>query len=258
MTDAPLAGPAAPPPQTPPPAKVNSFERLLGVIFSPGETFRSIAQRPDWVVPLIVMVIISVGTIALFAPRIDWDPLRDQLADQMSTQGRDVSDSDLQQMISVSKIVMYIQSVVGIPIATLVIALVFLLAFKMFGGEGDFGQYFSVVIYSFVPQMISSILAVIILLIKGTVRLDAIQTLVMSNLGFLADPTEQAVQFALLSSIDLFTFWTLALLVIGFGLVSKLSKGQVIGIVIAVWLIYVIGKVGLSAAGAAMRSGAAS
>ena len=33
------------------PEKVNSFGRIVGVIFSPKETFESIARRPTWLVP---------------------------------------------------------------------------------------------------------------------------------------------------------------------------------------------------------------
>jgi hypothetical protein len=66
---------------------------------------------------------------------------------------------------------------------------------------------------------------------------------------------DNPARFALLSSIDLFSIWVLALLIIGFGIVSKLPRAQAIGIVVVFWLIYVIGKTGLSALGQLMQPG---
>ena len=39
------------------PEKVNSFGRIVGVIFSPKETFESIARQPTWLVPVIFVTI---------------------------------------------------------------------------------------------------------------------------------------------------------------------------------------------------------
>ena len=41
--------------------KPNSFQRIIGVLFSPDSTFKSIARRPDWVVPLVLLLVISLA-----------------------------------------------------------------------------------------------------------------------------------------------------------------------------------------------------
>ena len=91
---------------------------------------------------------------------------------------------------------------------------------------------------------------------RKSISIEQIQTAVVSNLGFLTSPIDNPARFALLSSIDVFSLWVIVLLVIGFGIVSKLPRAQSIGIVIAFWLIYVIGKTGIAAVGQMVQAGA--
>ena len=58
--------PAAPAP------KPNSFQRIIGVLFSPDATFASIARRPDWVVPLVLIVVLALVNGILVASHIDF------------------------------------------------------------------------------------------------------------------------------------------------------------------------------------------
>jgi hypothetical protein len=39
----------------------SGFGRLIGVLVSPGKTFESIARRPTWLVPLLVLVAVGAG-----------------------------------------------------------------------------------------------------------------------------------------------------------------------------------------------------
>ena len=57
-------------------------------------------------------------------------------------------------------------------------------------------------------------------------------------------------QSAVLSSVDIFMIWTLILLVIGFSTLSRLSRAKSAAIVISLWLVTVVIKVGLAALGA--------
>src|SRR5512142_1178430 len=60
---------AAPPQEKP----SNSFSRMIGVLFSPGETFQEIARKPDFVVPAVVIVAIVFISTLLTVPRIDFE-----------------------------------------------------------------------------------------------------------------------------------------------------------------------------------------
>jgi hypothetical protein len=121
----------------------------------------------------------------------------------------------------------------------------------MFGGEGTFKQAFSVTIYAWLPQVIKGIAMAIIVVARGEVDIALLNNVVMSNLGFLVDMKQQPVLHALLSSLDIFSIWTIALFTIGFSYVSRLSKATSAAIVISLWAIVVVFKLAGAALGAA-------
>jgi len=62
----------APHPVAPAPETTNPFGRLAGVLFSPDETFASIARRPDWLVPLLLFLVLSAVSGYVFAHHVDF------------------------------------------------------------------------------------------------------------------------------------------------------------------------------------------
>jgi len=61
---------ATPPPDSGP--KPNPIQRVIGVIFSPDATMQSIAKRPDWVFPLVLLLITALAAGIIIAPRVDF------------------------------------------------------------------------------------------------------------------------------------------------------------------------------------------
>ena len=75
--------PAAPRPPEAQAAKPSSFARIAGVLFSPGETFRSIARQPDWVVPFLLILLMAIAGTVIVAARVDFvAPIRAQIQEQ--------------------------------------------------------------------------------------------------------------------------------------------------------------------------------
>ncbi|MBI2214444.1 MAG: YIP1 family protein [Acidobacteria bacterium] len=235
-----------------PEAKPNPFAMMLGALFAPGDTFGAVARRPVWVVPLIIYVLFSIAGTVLVMPKIDFESA---VRAQMEKQGQEIDDKTLDMIIGIQKPVVYVSSVVMIPIAILIIAAVHMAGFRAFGGVGTFGQFFSVTTLAWMPLLVQSLIGQIVIFTRKSISVEQIQTAVMSNLGFLTSPIDNPARFALLSSIDLFSIWVVALLIVGFAIVSKLPRAQAIGIVVVFWLIYVIGKTGIAAIGQMMQPG---
>src|SRR4029079_17108731 len=75
MTSIDNTPPASVPPEPPGPTaepKPSAFDRIVGVLISPGETFESIARRPDWGVALAIIVGVSLVASILIATRVDY------------------------------------------------------------------------------------------------------------------------------------------------------------------------------------------
>jgi hypothetical protein len=225
-----------------PEPKPNPIQRIIGVLFSPDATMASIARRPDWVVPLVLLLITALAAGVIMAPRIDFGAATREAMEQNKDVSQDQVDKAVKITNTMGKIFTYLAPVLSL-IGLLVIAGVFLLAFRLFGGEGDFKQAFSVTCYSSVPSIIKSVVTLIIILAKGSIiPAQQLATLVRSNLGFLADMKTNPMAFALLSSFDIFSVWFLALMIIGFAYVSRLSKAKSAVIIISLWLVVLLLK----------------
>ena len=72
-------------------------------------------------------------------------------------------------------------------------------------------------------------------------------TVLKSNPAFLVDLEAQPVLFGLLSSLDVFVIWTLALMSIGYAHMSRFSKAKSATIVFGLWLSWILVKTGGSA-----------
>jgi hypothetical protein len=241
------------PPVVTPTRTLSPFAALAGTVMSPGETFEALEKKPMWLVPLVLFVALSIVTTVLFMPKFDFESA---IRDQIARQGQEVDDAQVQTFVRIQKPIIYTTAILGTPFVLLIMCLVFMLGFKAFGGGGTFAQYFSITVFAWVPQVLKSIIGAVVAFTRESIRVEDAQTLVMSNLGFLADPVEKPAMFALLASFDVFTIWSIVLMIIGYGIVSKRPRGQSIGIVVAIWLIYVIGKTGLALLGQMMQSGA--
>ena len=237
---------------TPAAAKANPAARLAGVLFEPVTTLRSVAERPDWVVPLIVLVLLSLASTLVITGHLDLErTMREKMA------GKNIPAEQMDRQIEMGKKIAKFTAplvVVAIPITLAIVAAVFLLAFRMFGGEGTFRQAFSVTVYSWMPLAIGGIVTTIIVATRGMVTQDEVVTMLRSNLGFLVDSHDHNILHTLLSQLDVFTIWTLSLFAIGYSFMSRLSRAASAGIVIGMWMFVVLFKVAFAALTSSMGS----
>jgi Yip1-like protein len=238
----------------PAPAAKNAFQRIVGVFFAPGETFADIARKPDILVPLLVILAIGYVTTFLVMPHLDWDAMLAQQQEMVKKQNPNVSDGDLAQMGKFTKAIAKVMGYIGpllVIVGYLIIALVIWGACRMMGGQGDFKQAFSATLYAHFPRVLLGIIAAVVVMARGMVDPSTMATVVKSSPAFLVDMKEQPVLFSLLGSIEIFQIWTIILLIIGFAALTRLSKAKTAAIVISLWVITLVVKLGFAALGAA-------
>ncbi len=237
-------------PVVPDAPKMSTWDRIIGVLFSPDETFRDIASKPTFAGVLVLMLVTSLISGILLAPRMQFDSLRTQMAAKNPNLGPDDLDRMVRMAGAFGKVSSYASPLILLIIFA-VLAAVLLFAFRLMGGEGTFKQSFAVVTYAMLPRMILGIILTGIVVAKGTVDVNEIPTMVFSNLGFLVDMADHPVLFSLLTTFDLFTIWCVALLIIGFAYVSRFTKAKSATIIISLWLFVTAVKLGFAAMGAA-------
>lgn len=240
MTTEPIVPPPAPPgPPSAADPKPNPFQRIGGVLFSPGETFESIARRPDWVVPfLIILALALIGGIVL-GTKLDFQSLAREAMEanpKSADMPADAAETATKFMAASMKIGSYLAWLLT-AIAIFVTAGVLQLAFRLFGGEGTYKQALAVTCYAWIPRAIKGILGLIVIISRESIDIFTLQNPVMSNLGFLFAPKDHPLGFALASSLDAFSIWSLILLIIGFSKASRQSTSKSASIVIGLWIV---------------------
>ncbi|MGH9703959.1 MAG: YIP1 family protein [Candidatus Acidiferrales bacterium] len=245
-TPTPAPGPSTSAPQ------ISTVGRLTGALFSPKPTFADIARSPSWIVPVLLICLLSFVVTGIFGQRVGWRGLIEKkMADNKRFEQLppDQKERIIEQQTKYAPIFGY----VGIPIfifgGALIGAGVLLGAFNVTSGaELNFKTSLGIVTHSWMPAVIQQILGIVILFVKSPDTID-IEHLVASNCGaFLSDDAPKWLM-SICTSLDLFTFWTLFLAAMGFAVArpKKISMGSALGTVVGLWVVWILVKAGLAA-----------
>jgi|HubBroStandDraft_3_1064219.scaffolds.fasta_scaffold09275_3 hypothetical protein len=224
--------------------------RLLGVLVAPAKTFESIARRPTWALALALHVVLGVAVAFVAIQHTD---LGAAVRERLEKSGTTLSPEQMEQQVAVtekfSKVLVPVSALIIVPVVSLLIALVFWLLLKAVGGELRYPVSLSVTLHGMMPQVIAALLALPLMAMHGLYSQDELKRgVVASSPAFLAPEGASPALVALLTSLDLFSLWSLALLVIGYRRTARTSTAATAGVAIGAWLLYVLGKIGIAAA----------
>lgn len=235
------------------PERVNSIGRIFGALFSPKATFQSIVRRPSWLLPVLLWCVCAAGVVGLFGHRGGWPSYFEK---QMATNSRmQQMPADQQKRVMEAQLkygppVAYVEVVVVPFLVVLVVAAIFLGVFNgICGTKLNFSTSMGIVSHSYVPGIISALLGILVIALKDPSTID-LQNLVASNAGAFLASDAPRWQVALLGSFDLFSFWTMILQAVGYSAAApkKLPFGRALTWILSVWVVYILVKVGLTAA----------
>jgi len=234
------------------PAEIGTIGRIFGALFNPKPTFESIVRRPNWIVPIILGCIMFMAVVAAFTYRGGWPSFFEkQDADnsrvqQMTPEAR---QSLMAKQEKIAPTFGYVEGVVIPFVSALVVSGVLLGAFTLMGApKTTFKTALGIVTYAGLPWLISGIFGVLVIFLKDPSTVD-LQNLVASNPGAFLSGDAPKWLTALLTSIDIFAIWNIALLGLGFSTINpkKLSFAKAFTTVLVVWIFYVAVKVGVTA-----------
>jgi hypothetical protein len=229
---------------------------MIGVFFSPKETFQDITRHPSWIVPVVLYALITLAVTYSFTQQVGWKRFIQQqiernprAAQQMEQIPPERRAQVLEQQATVSKWIGYAISPFSYPVIILVVSGVMLLAMNVLGGANlRYKTALGITAHAYMPWALAGLGGLAVIYMKDPADVD-IRDLLASHAGaFLPDGASPALR-ALASSFDLFTFWTLFLLAVGFAAAApkKLTTGKAFGIALVPWGAYVLIKTGLAA-----------
>lgn len=228
----------------PEPAQIGTVGRLVGTLFSPKQTFADIARRPSWIAPIVLISLLALLVTAIFSQRVGWRAFMEkQFAnnkrmEQMSPEQRQQA---LDQALKITPIIAYAGAVLGTTIVALIVAGVLLGIFNVLAGAGlNFKTSLGIVSHAWMPSVVGLLIGILVLFLRSPETID-IEHLIASNLGAAVSDESPKWLMTLATSIDIFTFWTIGLMAIGYSAANpkKISVGKAFAYVLLVWVAYV-------------------
>ncbi len=238
------------------PQSMGAFARVIGAIVSPRATFRDIARKPGWLLPVLIFMVLNVAVTTTFGQRVGWRPFMEKQNEQnRSTAQRmaQMTPAQREHMVEVqvkaAPIVGYVFGVVLFPVIVLVIAAIFMGIFNATASAAiDLKTSFGIVSHAWLPFVIAGLLGILVMFLKAPDTVN-IQNLVASNVGALLSNKAPLWLQTLGTSLDAFTFWVLGLMAFGYSMArpKKISMGTGLAWVVGVWLVFILIRTGLVA-----------
>ncbi len=219
---------------TAPQREKNFFERWFGLYFSPSETFASIDRKPDWVLPLALLSVISALAFVFLMPIIR----ESQIQAMINQRGMSYEQATaaMERAGIFLKFFTPVITLLGVWVVAFAIAGVFFVVNNyVLGGEASYKKVLSVYSWTaFAVGVVATIVRVPLIMAKGSIY---VQT---SLAAFLSEDQRGQILYRLLSKFDLFTIWMVILLIIGFGVTFRFSRGKSAASVLTLWGIYIV------------------
>jgi len=233
-------------------AGISPFGRITGVFFAPTATFEDIVRKPSWLLPTVLILLMSLAAIIALNSHFSW---RDYISQQIEKSPRaaqlsaEAKERQVEMSAKYSPAFAYVFGLVLPICGILVIALVLWGAFSVMAGAGtSYKTALAIVSHAVVPaSVIGTILFVTVLFLKPVGMFDLDNPIATNVAALLPDDASKWL-VALGKNIDLLELWKLILLSIGFAAISpkKLQGGKAFSIVFGVFLVYLVLRVGIA------------
>jgi len=235
---------------------LTQWQRVADTFTAPSKTFEDIKHgNKSWWMPLIIMAIVGYLFFAAVYTRVGMQQVVDnQIRMDPSTAARMEKVPPEQREMSM-KISLYITEGIFIasPVMVIIIAAIVSLVLWgtinfAFGGKATFGGVLAVWFYASLPSIVKTLLGTIVVFSGMAPESFNIKNFAPTNLGAFLDPVEtNKALYALATSLDAITIWTMVLLGMGIAIVAGVKRGSGYIAVFAWWAIIVLVGVGVAA-----------
>lgn len=234
-------------------APLSELSRITGVIFEPAKTFADIAKRPGWIVPLVLVILVSLAFLYAFSVQVGFDRAiakaiegNERMAQMPPEQRQRIIDSQMR----FAPFAGYAGIVIFTPVYYLIASGIILGIVKgLMDAPIKFKQVFAVMAYaSALPRITFSALAGLVMFMQNPDDFN-VQNPFASNPAALMNPgSSSKFVHSLAGSLDVFNMWVIVL--IAFGLKAaggkSLSFAGALGAVVLPWAVWVLGRAALA------------
>ncbi len=212
------------------------WQRLVGIITRPGATLAAVVEKPTILWPALVISLANLALYIVTAPKMQqfmlWSfenmPKDKYTAEQLA---------GMKAYLTSTSVYVNGATMVIMPfVIWLVMALMFKFLNLFTGNEAPFKNLYAVAVITNIPILIGSALRSVMVAMS-----PAENYMTVTTSAALALPKgETGALFAVLSSIDPFYFWSLALMAMGAALVLKTTVKKTGFAVLIAWVLFTV------------------
>lgn len=235
--------------------------RLVGVFFSPGKTFASIARKPgwDWLVPVLLLMVASFIAQSVMLPKMDVDEAvkgQMKMIDKMAKgsipeeKRGEIEAKTREGMERGKSPFRRVLNTLFIFIPILLVPAIYHGLAAAFGKKTGYLTVLSGYAYTWSIYIIPTLLTAVVALPRDKIEATEIQfqRVLKSNVAaFLDFDSTSKVLLAILSSVDVFDIWAFVVGSIALSKTTRFSASAAKYVVAGVWLSYIVLKICLAA-----------
>jgi hypothetical protein len=255
MSTPPVAAPLEPVSQPSQPG-LSEPARIINAFISPRKTFEDVKRNASWWVPLLLLTLSAIAFLYTVEKKIGYEAVINNRFAHASFLQRAIAQMPPEQKQAMidRQIAGSRWNLVTTPIINTVIVLIFaaiLMATFNFGFDAGvkYKTALAVLCYGWLPKIAFGVLAIVIMMVGVDPEGFDMENPVATHLGvFLGSNTDQRYLYHLLAGVDIFSFWWVFLVGLGFATVSqrKVGTGTAVAAVSGWYIIFTLLRVALS------------
>ena len=244
----PTATPEPLPPQPTQEPALSEAARLANVFIAPSKTFLDIRRNASWWVPWLLTALLQIAFSYTFSQKIGWETVIEKSWEKSPTMSARLAsmkpaekERAMEQGTKVASYIGYAAPIFGLLYLVVGGAILMAIFNFGFGAEVPFKQSMAVLAYGGLPLLIFSVLAILTMYVTSTPDTFNINNPLATNPGYFLDPQNSKLVYWLGSCLDVFAIWAIAVLGIGYSVVSN-KKVKTVAACAVIAVIYVLIK----------------
>jgi cell division protein FtsB len=237
---------------------MSQMQRVVSTFTAPSKTFEDIKRgNRSWWMPWIIMALVGYIFFAAVATKVTMQTVVDNQSKLMSdSQQEKMAQMPPEQRAMTAKVSLYVTEGIfaASPLVVLLIAAIVSLVLWgtinfVFGGKASFGAVFAVWFFANLPSIFKSLVGIVVLYAGSAPEAFNIKNFAPTNVAaFLPVLETNKAVYALCSSLDIVTIWSLFLMGMGIAIVAGVKRSSGYIAVFGWWAIVVLVGVGWAAA----------
>lgn len=214
------------------------FQRVINVFFAPSKTFAAVQKNPRWILPMVLVLLLSTIMTWYIAPAIQKEQ-QEKMVTQLENRGMDQAQIDeaIEKSQSWMKYFLYPSAIIGGLLVILAMAGIWLFVAKtLLAGEACYAHMLEVVSLSMLIPTLGMLVKAPIIRFKETINVH------FSLATFMPDSAKESFIYKFLMNTDIFNIWYIAVLCIGISVVAGLKVKKVWPLVVGLLVLWYLGS----------------